>query len=286
MDDIYNVLSAYLKSNRNGVNETIAHYMLVYLNQIPKLRAVDVADCCHTSASSVVRFCRELGYEGYIEFKNVVDDYCQNVQDKYLVPHIPLAVLGSDDQYADSLRKWTQVMQEFAFCAILALDRKQIMRLAQEILQYRYVYIFGAGLSAQIAEHLRIRLARSGKIILTMAAPHMEMPLTSSRVDTLAIVISQHGYGMRPGSGNEGLLDYLQKYCNKTWLVTQESPQRVFHVDETVHIISSSDFEMEFHTMIYFEEVLGEYCQVLINENGQDGIIESCAKSGGAAEEG
>ena len=231
MDDIYNALNNYLKSSKNGVNESIARYMLVFLNQIPQMRAADVAEYCHTSASSVVRFCRELGYEGYIEFKNVVDDYCQNVQDKYLVPHITLNVLGTDDEYTDSLEKWTQVMQEFAFCAMLALDRKQLMRLAREIIQYRYVYIFGAGLSAQIAENLRIRLARSGKIILTMVTPRMDMPLTSSRPDTLAVVISQHGHAMRPGSGNEGLLDYLQNTARKPgWLrrrLQEESSMRM-----------------------------------------------------------
>ena len=266
MDDIYNTLNNYLKSSKNGVNETIARYMLVSLNKISHMRAADIAESCHTSAASVVRFCRELGYDGYIEFKDVVDDYCQNVQDKYLVPHIPLNILGTDSEYEDSLKKWTQLMQEFALCTILALDRERLMRLAKDILQYRYVYIFGIGLSAQIAEQLRITLARSGKIVLTVVSPDMDMPLTSSRNDTLSIVISQQGRFLGAEHGQRGLLEYLRKNCAKTWLVTQLPPQKSFPVDETIHIISSSDLAMDVHTMIYFEELLGEYCRALLEE--------------------
>ncbi len=273
MDDVYNLLNYYLKSHKHGINETIARYMLVFLDQIPQMRAVDVAKLAHTSASSVVRFCRELGYDGYIEFKDVVDNYWQNVQDKYLVPHIALNVLGTDDEYTNSLKNWIEVVQEFVFCAMLALDRKQLMRLATELTQYRYVYIFGAGLSAQIAESLRIRLARCGKIIMTMVTPHMDMPLTTSREETLAVVISQHGRVMRPGSRSEGLLEYLQKHCAKTWLVTQEDPRKTFHADEIIHIIPSSNFEVECHTMAYFEAILGEYCRVLLEE-GHSSLFE------------
>lgn len=267
MDDIYNTLNNYLKtSSKNGINESIAHFMLVRLFDISQMRAADVAEQCHTSAPSVVRFCRELGYAGFIEFKDAVDDCCQGVQDQLLVPHTPLKILGSEEEYIQSLEEWTRLMQEFALCTMIAIDREQLIRLAQETLQYRHVYIFGAGLSAQIADQLRIQLARSGKIVMTMATPHMDIPLTESKKDTLAIIFSQHGRIISAGYGNEKIFDYLKKHCDKTWLITQEPPQHRFQVDETLYISSSSSFAMEYHTMIYFEEMLSQCCREMLTQ--------------------
>lgn len=268
MDDIYNTLNNYLKtSSKNGINESIARFMLVRLFDISQMRAADVAEQCHTSAPSVVRFCRELGFAGFIEFKDVVDDYCQGVQDQLLVPHTPFKILGSEEEYIQSLEEWTRLMQEFALCTMMAIDREQLIRLARETLQYQHVYLFGAGLSAHIAEQLRIHLARSGKIVMTMTAPHMDIPLTASKEDTLAIVFSQHCRIIRAGSGNEELLDYLKKHCDKTWLITQESSQRQFQVDETLHILPSSSFAMEYHAMFYFMELLAQCCRELLKNN-------------------
>lgn len=265
MDDIYNLLNNYLKSSKSCINETIARFVLFSLNEIPRMRAADVAAACHTSASSVVRFCYELGYNGYIEFKDVVSRYYQNVQDKVLVPSLPLRVLGTDAEYSSSLEKWTGIMRENALAAMLALDREKLMALAEDILRHRYVYVLGAGLSGALAEQLRICLARSGKVILTVLPSDMEMPLSPDRGQTLAIIISQQGRYLE--SGRKGLPEYLRKNCAKTWLITQLPAQKNYPMSEVIHIISKEDIGMDIHTLLYFEELLGEYCRALMEKN-------------------
>lgn len=268
MDDIYNELNAYLKgSSKSGINETIAGFMLARLTELPRLRASDIAESCHTSTPSVIRFCRELGYEGYADFKDAVDVYCQNVEDKILTPRVPLRVLDSDAAFTASIEQWTQQMAQYALRTLLAMDRIQMQRLASEIVTYPQVYVFGIGISSIVAEQLRIRLARSGKIITALPGIHIDFPLTENKADTLGVVISQHARLLSNIHDGGALLSYLKRYCAKTWLITQEPPSRRFAADETLYIMPNPNHEAENHGMLYAEEVLGECCCQLLEKN-------------------
>lgn len=266
MDDIYNELNTYLKgSSKSGINETIAEFMLTRLTEVPHLRASDIAERCHTSTPSVIRFCRELGYEGYADFKDAVEDYCQNVEDKYLVPRTPLRPLGSDEAFAASLHAWLAQMQGYAQRALLALDRPQLIRLARDIVDFPHVYVFGAGYSGLIAEQLRIRLARSGKLVI-VTTPRLDMPLTEDPARTLAVIISQHGRFFDLRTDTEDIARYLYKNCAKTWLITQEPASRKFPFEHVLRVPPGQDFEVEYHTLIYLEELLGECCRHLLEQ--------------------
>lgn len=267
MDDIYNRLNSYLKgSSKFGINETIAEFMLTYLSEISTMRASDIAEHCHTSRPSVIRFCREMGYEGYADFRDAVETYCQNVEDKILVPTIPLHVLGDLETFTASLEQWTKLIGEYILCAMLTLDRQKLIRLGQDIVRYQSVYVFGIGMAGLVAEQLRIRLARSGKIIITMGTPRLDMPLTHDKAQTLGILITQHGRVLSAAHEGTGLLAYLRKNCDKTWLITQEPPTQKFGVDETLYVQPDKSIEAEYHTLIFFEEMLGECCRELIED--------------------
>ena len=270
MEDIYNQLNIYLRgSNRTGINETIAKFMLTYLYDIPHLRASDIAERCHTSAPSVVRFCRELGFGGYPDFKDAVDAYIQNVEDKFLVPRAPMDVFGSEEAFTASMVRWTRSMQQYALRTLLAVDRPQMIQLAKDIVSYPKVYVFGIGMAGIVAEQLRIRLARGGKIIIAMPAAQTDIPLTDNKADTLGIVISQHARLFSVTHGGDNLLPYLKQSCAKTWLITQEPVTRKFSVDETLYILNTENHEAEYHGLLYFEEVLGESCCQLLENGGK-----------------
>lgn len=267
MDDIYNELNTYLRgSSKTGINETIASFLLTWLNDVPNMRASDIAERCHTSTPSVIRFCRELGYDGYADFKDAVDTYCQNVDAEYLTMRVPLQVLGSNADFTASIEQWTRQMHEYALRTLLTVYRPQMLRLAQEIVTYPQVYVFGIGISGIVAEQLRIRLARRGKIIIVMPGAHTDLPLTENKAETLGIIISQHARLLSEQHAGSGLLPYLKRYCAKTWLITQEPPDRRFAVDELLHILPNKNHEAENHSLLYAEEMLGECCCQLLEK--------------------
>ena len=264
MENIYNQLNSYLKgSHRFGTNEEIARFLLVHLDQIPEMRLADVAVQCHVSTPSVIRFCRELGYEDYTAFKNMADEYRHDIRSGRLNPELPLELLGTQDAFIASMEQWLDRLRDDVLHTMMKLDRRQVERLAREILQYRYVYLFGAGLSGVLCEHLRIRLARCGKLAVTLSSLNTTVALTPSKKDTLSIVFTQHGrfLGEQPD-----LLDYLHKNSHKVWLITQEPAQsfRPLLADEIIYLPSQEEnIEAEYLNMVYFQELLGEYFRIL-----------------------
>lgn len=264
MENIYNQLNSYLKgSSRFGTNEEIARFLLVHLDQIPEMRLADIAVQCHVSTPSVIRFCRELGYDDYTAFKNAADRYRCDIHSCELDPYVPLNPQGSQEEFIASLEGWLDRLRDDVLHAMMELDRRQVERLAREMLQYRYVYLFGAGLSGILCEHLRIRLARCGKLAVNLSSPKPDVALTPSKKDTLSIVFTQHGrfLGEQPE-----LLSYLHKNSDRVWMITQNPPEkfRPLQVDEIIYLPSEEEnIEAEYLTMVYFQELLGELFRIL-----------------------
>lgn len=260
MENIYNQLNGQLKSStRFGTNEEIARFLLVHLNQIPEMRLAEVAAQCHVSTPSVIRFCRELGYDDYTDFKNAAEIYRQDIHSGDLSPHVPLNLSGTQEEFLASVRQWMDRLKDNALHTMLALDRGQVEQLARQMLQYRYVYLFGAGLSGVLCEHLRIRLARYGKLAVTLSEPRTDVLLTPAPKDTLSILFTQHG---RILYEQAQLLDYLRKSSGQLWIVTQESAEqfRPLQADHILYLSSQEEnIEAEYLSLVYFQELLGEY---------------------------
>lgn len=268
MENIYNILNNYLRgSNKFGMNESIARFMLAYLDRIPQMKLTEIAARCHTSTPSVIRFCREMGYEDFTDFKQKAASYKKQFAVEDGDPYVPLQLLGCEDAFESSLENWMDRISEVGLRAMLDLDRIQLGRLTQDIVQYRYVYVFGMGLAGIVGEHLRIRLARGGKNIFSLATPQFDMSLTPCRTDTLSIVVSQHG---RTFLQTPDLLPYLVKNSNKTWLITQEPRSRKFTGVETIYLQGDPDFlAVEYHILTYLSELIGEGCRQLLEQDQQ-----------------
>lgn len=264
MENIYNQLNGQLKnSTRFGTNEEIARFLLVHLNQIPEMRLADIATQCHVSTPSVIRFCRELGYDDYTDFKNAAALYRQDIHSGALNPHIPLNLSGTQEEFLTSVQQWMDRQKNNALHTMLTLDRGQVELLAQQMLQYPYVYLFGAGLSGVLCEHLRIRLARYGKLAVTLNEPRTDIILTPAPKDTLSILFTQHG---RILYEQVQLLDYLRKSSDQLWVITQEPADRFrpLQADYVLYLSSQDEnIEAEYLTLVYFQELLGEYVDQL-----------------------
>lgn len=264
MENIYNQLNGYLKGrNRFGTNEEIARFLLVHLDQIPDMRLADVAVQCHVSTPSVIRFCRELGYSDYTAFKNAADEYRCDIHSGSLNPCIPLNLRGSQAEFIASLEQWLDRLRDDVLHTMQGLNYQQVERLAQEMVRYHYVYLFGAGLSGILCEHLRIRMARCGKLAVNLNSPRLDIALTPSKVDTLSVIFSQHGrlLGEQPD-----LLSYLHKNSDRVWMITQEPAQkfRPLYADEIIYLPSEEEnIEAEYLTMVYFQELLSEYLRLI-----------------------
>jgi DNA-binding MurR/RpiR family transcriptional regulator len=205
-----------------------------------------------------------MGCDDYTDFKQCVIDYQLEIKDKVHLPKVNVNALQGDKEYKDTLKGWLNQMQEYANTALLEVNRTQLCELAEDILDYNYVYLFGIGMANIVGEQLRIHLARIGKLAISLTEPQKDVPLTSDKDNTLAVVFSQHGNFFKY---EPEILPYLKRNCGKTWLITQCPASKRFDVSETIRIKANENIEAEYHVLLYFEELLSACCHDLKKQN-------------------
>lgn len=249
------ILNNYLKGNyKNSINEEIARYFIVYLADIPNLKLTDVAKKCHVSTPTVIRFCREIGFSDFTDFKKCV--YESNIANKI-------------ERYRSSFEKFPKDLEYFRDKIlirnneitdnILRLDLEKVDQLARDIFNYRYVYILGSSLSMLVGDYLRIQLVGLDKNIITLSDPKMDIPLSPVKEDTLGIVITQNNNYFE---NNLDIIPYLQENCNKIWLVTQVKPEESYkrYFNNTLFVNCCETMLTGYHLLLNISEIIVECC--------------------------
>lgn len=132
------------------VDRAIFHYMSINSDKIPYMRVREIANESHTSASSVMRFIRKLGYESFTEFKSFF-----KVETQKSIATENFA-LGS------------QLLARENF----AKDIEGKLRLvAENILTAENIIFFGIGSSAALCQYAARRLAMVGYNSFAMTDP-------------------------------------------------------------------------------------------------------------------
>lgn len=122
----------------SDTDQAIYHYMSSNADKIPYMRVRDIAQESHTSASSVMRLIRKLGYESFTEFRT-----------QYSVQ----AVEGGD--FEDALT----ILSRERFSRDIESKLNQIV----EKIQYcENIIFFGIGASGSICEYAARRFAAIG----------------------------------------------------------------------------------------------------------------------------
>lgn len=257
MELIQNSLNSYLRgSSRIGTNQIIARYLLAYLDEIPNMRLAEVADACHVSSPSVIRFCREIGFEDFTDFKNRILDDKRSYQDN-ADGTVQLDIRGTESEYRRSVALWGRRIVEQTTSTFLALDKQKIERLAADILRYRYVYLFGMSLANVFTEYLRILLIFRDKTISALNVPNYQAVLSPDKSDTLGVIVSQHGRFLK---SEPQLMDYMKKNCDRVWLITQETGDSTFIKDEnhTLFVLGDKSPSIELRNILSAAELLSE----------------------------
>lgn len=134
-------MSFFGKIDFNELSETdraIYHYMASQSDKIPYMRVREIAKESHTSASSVMRFIRKLGFESFTEFRT-----------HFKVP---------DFESADFLSSLTVLSAEHFPRDI----EGKITRIAEKMIACENIIFYGIGASASICEYAARRFATIG----------------------------------------------------------------------------------------------------------------------------
>lgn len=134
-------MSFFGKIDFNELSETdraIYHFMSSNSDKIPYMRVRDIAKESHTSASSVMRFIRKIGYESFTEFRT-----------QFKVP--------TTDQ--EDLLAGKEALERQYFPKNIEAT---IWQIAEKILESENIIFFGMGVSGSMCDYAARRFATVG----------------------------------------------------------------------------------------------------------------------------
>jgi DNA-binding MurR/RpiR family transcriptional regulator len=185
---------AAIRPDMPGAVGRVADYLLREPQAPLTLSINEVAEQARTSPATVTRFCRMIGYAGYVEMRvgtatevgrsAAVDSWTSEIGRGF----------GPDDSPEHLLRLLISSHIRSLRQATAAIDLGVITEVARRITGSRHVDIYGVGGSAMLAEELQGRLYRIG--IKAYAWAEVHTGLTSAAIqdqDTVAIGISTTG---------------------------------------------------------------------------------------------
>ena len=188
MEEINLILK--IQSNYNQLTKAekkVADYCLEHKNEVPYLSITELADSCHVGDTSVYRFCRTLGLEGYQEFK-MRFSLSQGIGES-LIP------MDKNTDEANDLPKRLMLAHQNAIAETYQLlNPAKLERVVDMLQQAERIYFFGVGDSLLAAEEAHHRFLRITSKVTCIADPHMQAVATSlSTEKDLIFIISYSG---------------------------------------------------------------------------------------------
>lgn len=178
----------------SGVMTKIARYLLENPQAPLKLSIGQLAERAGTSAATVTRFCRLIGYAGYVPFRvSIATDFGRSTARDSWKEDIGRA-FSPDDSPADVLSTLVNAHSRTLRETAAALDLPTITVISKRIAASNHVDIYGVGGSAMLADEMQARLYRIG--INTHVWSEVHAGLTSAAIQnkhSVAIGISNTG---------------------------------------------------------------------------------------------
>jgi len=187
--------------NMTRALERVASFVLADPQSVLYKSITELADEAESSDASVIRFCRELGYSGFQNFKLALAHELATLQQS-----MPSGMPG------DVVRELVDTARTALEETERLLDRETIVQVSSQLLAARHVEIFGVAASAITAQYLEYKLARLGIAshiprdahLATMtsatASPedlYILISSSGSTIDTLRVAENAHARGAR-----------------------------------------------------------------------------------------
>ena len=178
----------------SGTMSKIAEYLQEHPQAPLKLSIGQLAEHAGTSAATVTRFCRMIGYAGYASFRvSIATDFGRSTARDSWKTDIGRA-FGPNDPPADVLSTLLNAHSRTLRETAAAIDLPLVKLISKRIAQSHHVDIYGVGGSATLAGEMQARLYRIG--INAHVWSEVHAVLTSAAIQnkhSVAIGISNTG---------------------------------------------------------------------------------------------
>ncbi len=210
----------------------VAEFVLANAEQVMHMSVSEAARDIEVGESTVIRFCRALGYKGYQEFKlRLAQDLVEPVE--FIHANISFA-----DSTADLAQKVFQTNIKAVADTMKALDPEMVEIAAKALAEAGRVDIYGVGYSSFTALDAKLKFVRLGLIADSYGDAHLQaMAAASLKKGDVAIGISHSG-------STKDVVDALasaRKSGAATIAITNFSPSPITRASDIVLLTASPE---------------------------------------------
>lgn len=168
-------------SNLSSNEQTIMTYIIKNLHAVKKMSIRDLADTCFVSTTTIFRFVKKLGYEGYSDF---ISDIIEAEAETRKI-HIPSIV--QNDNYRDSYLK--NIME-----AVKVITDEKIEKFESIMNKNPDIYVIAEGLSREVGHYFTRLLTTIGyNVLFPIESYEKEMVLRRIKREDVLLVLSFSG---------------------------------------------------------------------------------------------
>ena len=212
--------------------KNIGDYVLLDPGAVIHMSISELAVRASVGESTIIRFCRALGYEGYQEFKlRLAQDLVEPVE--YIHENISF-----DDSIEDLTKKIFQTNLKAVEDTMKSLDRGMVEVAAKALADARKIDLYGVGYSSFSALDGKLKLTRLGLTADCYGDGHLQvMAAASLRPGDAAIGISHSG-------STKDVVDTLavaRRSGAVTIAITNFSPSPLTKIADVILLTSSPD---------------------------------------------
>lgn len=183
-----------MQSSMTRAGKSIAQYVIASPHKVTQLSIADLSEEVNAGEASVIRFCRQLGYKGFQNFKmELAIELAMNDSDDNSTL-LEAEIQKTDDAHTIGLKLQGAISTVLSETLNL-LDMEQVERVVEALHTCNCAYIFGVGASGLTAEEMKHKLMRIGLRVDALTNNHfMYMQAALLKVGDVAIGISHSGH--------------------------------------------------------------------------------------------
>jgi DNA-binding MurR/RpiR family transcriptional regulator len=219
-----------LRESYDGLSDTykkIAEFIINNMETATFVSLDELSKKVGVSDATLIRFARELGFEGYQGLRTAMVDFIRGII--YPSRRLSAPMKSKDFPTLESVRKMDI---EFINSTFASIDQERFAQLAQSIISSKRIFAMGWGLSSFLAEYLAFQLQRltyEAYAIMRERRPLLERMLYLRKGDLL-IVFDILLYSSEVLEA----IEYLQTDNPGATLITVTN-------DSTAHIVQYAD---------------------------------------------
>lgn len=197
--------------DQESINYQIASTLVKNIASIKHTSSAALAEFCNVSKPSISRFCKNLGYEDFYDFRAELNQYCPDRGLKYQLPK-----RGDRSQWMEGY--FSEIGKKLALLQAEEVQ-KGIESLVQDIHDYQQVYLVGNMQSGSTASNLHYNLHVAKKNLFAVSGLKEQKQVLEKRSpDKLLVIFSVSGEYFRALFPSGEIPK--QAPGSKTWMVT------------------------------------------------------------------